>query len=170
MLKIKCLSVGRRTIDHPPNKLDVVRMHPVEHDFNRGPGRGVVLKYSIALLGPENYSACDGPAKTASVAKPLRLRQIGLALSQCVFGSLSIFDINGRSIPPDDVAGLVAQRHGAPQEPTIFPVNATQARFCLDVVRRGPVPYSARGRISDSRPILGMVCIDKVPTARLLQS
>src|SRR5712691_4013582 len=54
-------------------------MHPVEHDFDRGPGSGVVLEYLVALLGPDDFSARDVPAKTARVAKLLRLRQIGLA-------------------------------------------------------------------------------------------
>src|SRR5437870_12712014 len=79
MLEIICLSVGRCTVDHLPNKCDVVRMHPVEYDFDRGPGSGGVLEYLVALLGPDDFSAQDVPAKTASMAKPLRLRQIGLA-------------------------------------------------------------------------------------------
>jgi hypothetical protein len=53
-------------------KRNVVRMHPVEYDFDRGPGRGVVLEHSVALLGPADFSARDVPAKTAGVAKPLR--------------------------------------------------------------------------------------------------
>src|SRR6266853_1377795 len=79
MLKIKWLFVGHCTVDHLPNKRDVVRMHPVEYDFDRGPGGGLVLENLVALLGPDDFSAQDVPAKTASVAKPLRLRQIGLA-------------------------------------------------------------------------------------------
>src|ERR1700741_2570474 len=98
MLKIKCLSVDRCTADYLPNKRDVVRMHPVEHHFDRGPGGVVVLEYSAALLGPEDFSARDAPAKTAGAAKPLRLRQIGLALSQRVFGPLSILDVEAHSI------------------------------------------------------------------------
>src|SRR5882762_7265026 len=108
MLEIKCLFVGRCTADHLPDKRDVVRIDPVEHDFDRGPGRGVVLEYSVALLGPDNFSARDVPAKTAGVAKSLRLRQISLALSQCVFGPLAVLDIESHRIPLDNVAPLVA--------------------------------------------------------------
>src|SRR3981189_3073272 len=79
MLEIKCLFVGRCTVDHLPNKLNVGRIPPVEHHFDGDPGRGVVFEYSVALLGPEDVSARDVPTKTASVAKPLRLCQIGLA-------------------------------------------------------------------------------------------
>ncbi|HLQ92516.1 MAG TPA: hypothetical protein VK148_21040 [Xanthobacteraceae bacterium] len=79
MLKIKCLFVCHCTVDHLPNKRDVVRMHPVEHDFNRGPVGGVVPEYLVALLGPDDFSVRDVPAKTAGVAKPLRFCQIGLA-------------------------------------------------------------------------------------------
>src|SRR4051812_8928975 len=79
MLKIESLFVGRCAVDHLPNKRDVAGMHPVEHDFDRDPGSGVILKYSVALLGPEDFSARDVPAKTAGVAEPLRLRQIDLA-------------------------------------------------------------------------------------------
>src|SRR5713226_9398523 len=108
MLKIKCLFVARCTVDHLPNKRDVVRMHPVEHDLDRGPGRGVVLEYSVALLGPEDFSARYVPAKTPGAAKALRLRQIGLALSQCVFGPLSILDIESHRIPLNNVPPLIA--------------------------------------------------------------
>src|SRR3954453_12487826 len=79
MLKIICFSVCRCTVDHLPNKCEVVRMHPIEYNFDRGSGSRVVLEYLVALLGPDDFSAQDVPAKTASVAKPLRLGQIGLA-------------------------------------------------------------------------------------------
>src|SRR5258708_35923819 len=90
MLKIKWLFVGHCTVDHLPNEHDVVRMHPVEHDFDRGPDGRLVLEYLVGLLGPDNFSAQDIPAKTASVAKPLRLRQIGLADLQRGVESLEI--------------------------------------------------------------------------------
>src|SRR3954464_11767959 len=79
MLEIECLSADRCTVDHFPNERDVVRVHPVDDDIDRSSDRGIILEYSVALLGPEDFSARDVPAKTASVAKPLRLREIGLA-------------------------------------------------------------------------------------------
>ena len=79
MLKVEGLSVSHCTVDHLPNKRDIVRVHPIEDDFDRGLGGAVVLEYLVALLGPHDFSTRHVPAKTASVAKPLGLRQIGLA-------------------------------------------------------------------------------------------
>src|SRR3954447_8788543 len=108
MLEIKRFFLGRRALNYLPNKRDIVRMHPVEHAFDRGLGRGVVPEYSVAFRGPDDFSARDVPAKTAGVAKPLRLRQIGLALPQCVFRPLSILDVGICAIPSDNVSEFVA--------------------------------------------------------------
>src|SRR3954471_3163772 len=103
MLEIECLSADRCTVDHFPNERDVVRVHPVDDDIDRSSDRGIILEYSAALLGPEDFSARDVPAKTARVAEPLRLGQISLALSQCVFGLLAILDIESHRIPLHNV-------------------------------------------------------------------
>ena len=79
MLKIECFLVDRRTVDHLPHKRHVVRMHPVENDIDRNLGRGVVLEYAVTFLGPADLSTRNVPAKTAGVAEPLRLCQIGFA-------------------------------------------------------------------------------------------
>src|ERR1700730_1322122 len=104
MLKIKRLFVGCCTVDSLPNKSGVVRMHTVEDDFDRDPGRRVVLEYSVVLLGPDNFSARDVPAKTAGVAKPLRLRQIGLVPPQGLFRALAVLNVGCRLIPSDDLS------------------------------------------------------------------
>src|SRR5258708_1540662 len=132
MLKIERLLVGRCALDYLPNKRSVVGMDPVENHFDRGPARRVVLEYSVALLRPDDFSARDVPAETTRMAKPLRFRQIGLALPQRVFGPLSILDVEADSIPSDDISFFVAQWHATCHMPAILAVRAPKALFQLE--------------------------------------
>ena len=100
-------------------------MNALKHQVDRRLDRAVESKYPIGFFRPDELAAGDPPAKAPRETESLSLGQINLASPQGIFRALSIFDIDGRSIPSDDVAGLVAQRRGASQEPTIFPVNAT---------------------------------------------
>ena len=65
-------------------------------------------------------------------------RHIGAnACLTCLRGSnlfrlLPVFDIGTRAVPLDDVSQLVAQRHGAEQEPAILPVSSPNACFSLE--------------------------------------
>src|ERR1700681_1287576 len=56
---------------------------------------------------------------------------------------LSVLDVRNRSIPFDDVSQLVAQRHGAVQEPAVFTVSPAHAELELGMLpscqRRAPV-------------------------------
>src|SRR5580698_360595 len=47
------------------------------------------------------------------------------------FGPLAILDIDGYSVPLNEISLRVAQRGGANQEPAIFSVCPPQARFIL---------------------------------------
>src|SRR5258705_14019736 len=107
-------------------------MDPVENHFDRGPARRVVLEYSVALLRPDDFSARDVPAETTSMAKPLRFRQIGLALSQRVFGLLSILDVEADSIPSVDISFFGAQRDATCHMPAELAFRAPKALFRLD--------------------------------------
>src|SRR5580704_17042437 len=49
-----------------------------------------------------------------------------------VFGPLAVLNIDGYSVPLNDVSLLVAQRRSANQEPAIFSVSPPQARFILE--------------------------------------
>jgi hypothetical protein len=51
---------------------------------------------------------------------------------QGIFGPFTVFDFSTRSKPLDDVSYLVAQWHGANQEPAIFPVGPPQAHFIVE--------------------------------------
>ena len=107
-------------------------MHAVEHHVDRGRGRRVVLEYSVALLGPEDFSAWDLPTKAASAAQPLRLCQIGPALPQGAFSSLLILDIEADSIPFDDISPVAAQRYAARHMPAVFAVAASNTQVHLE--------------------------------------
>src|SRR5438552_15797024 len=54
-----------------------------------------------------------------------------LQLDQPAGERLELGDVGTRSVPLDDVSLLIAQRHGADQEPAIFPVSAAQTHFIL---------------------------------------
>src|SRR6266480_4872215 len=45
--------------------------------------------------------------------------------------ALAVLDIDSRSVPLDDISLLIAQRHGADQDPAIYPVGAPQTQFIL---------------------------------------
>jgi hypothetical protein len=115
----------RHAIDFTPYKFAVIRMSALKHEVDRRLDRSVDFKYSIGLFRPDDVAADDPPAKASRATESLGLGEISLASSQGIFRALSIFYIDGRSIPSDDVAALAAQRAGASQEPTICPVNAT---------------------------------------------
>src|SRR5437763_245067 len=146
MLEIECLPAARCTVDHPLNQRDIVRMHAVEHHVDRGRGRRVVLEYSVALLGPEDFSAWDLPTKAASAAQPLRLCQIGPALPQGAFSSLLILDIEADSIPFDDISPVAAQRYAARHMPAVFAVDASNTQVhleCLSICQAS-APFGSR--------------------------
>src|SRR5437016_2853435 len=77
----------------------------------------------------QNLSRVGWPGKSgAHISANTRLT--------CLRGSnflrlLPVLDVGTRSIPFDDVSFLVAQRHGAEQEPARFPVSPPQACFSL---------------------------------------
>src|ERR1700730_13146433 len=63
--------------------------------------------------------------------------------SKLHLGPLSVLDVRNRSIPFDDVSQLVAQRHGAAQEPAVFTVSPAHAKLELGMLpscqRRAPI-------------------------------
>src|SRR5438874_13608889 len=69
--------------------------------------------------------------------------------------ALAVLDIDSRSVPLDDISLLIAQRHGAHQEPAIFPVGAPQTQFIL---ARFPDSHVRAPLFHDSREVFRMNC------------
>src|SRR5580704_12167001 len=113
VLDVEVVIALRHAIELVPNEFAVARMNVLKHKVDRRLDRPVDSKYPIRFLRPDDVAAGDPPAKAPRGTESLSLGQISLASPQGVFRALSIFDIDGRSMPSDDVAGLVAQRHGA---------------------------------------------------------
>src|SRR5262249_44711770 len=51
---------------------------------------------------------------------------------QLLFSHLAIFDICDSAVPLDDLALLVAERHGPDQEPAVFATRTAMARLVLE--------------------------------------
>src|SRR5260370_32933681 len=60
------------------------------------------------------------------------LGQVGLALPQCIFNPLAIVDVERDTVPFDDLALLVAQRHAANPVPSVVPIGSSQPLFQLE--------------------------------------
>src|ERR1700682_5760907 len=76
------------------------------------------------------------------IAPDYHLEKAFLASKQHL-GPPSVLDVSNRSIPFEDVSQLVAQRHGAVQEPAVFTVSPAHAELELGMLpscqRRAPV-------------------------------
>src|SRR6266550_4210500 len=78
----------------------------------------------------QNLSRVGWPGKSgAHISANTRLT--------CLRGSnflrlLPVLDVGIRSIPLNNISQFVSQRHGAEQEPAIFPVSPAKARFSLE--------------------------------------
>src|SRR5271155_4022562 len=85
---------------------------------------GVKAKQVIMFARPvDNLHRRDVPCPTARVCQPLCFSQVGLALPQGFFRTFLILDVGRGSIPPGDLATLIAQRHRAIEEPSILAVR-----------------------------------------------
>ena len=85
------------------------------------------------LLGPVSGLAggrVDGAA--ARMGQLLRFGQVSLTSPQGQLRALAIFYIRQNLVPFEDVAAVVPLRHGASEEPAIFPIGAANARLELD--------------------------------------
>src|SRR5216684_3349945 len=86
-------------------------------------------------------------------AGPDLLRDRVDQLSRQHFRPLVVLNIDGYSVPLDDVSLLVAQRRGANQEPAIFSVSPPQAYFILGGFPSGQVREPL---FQDSWKVFGM--------------
>jgi hypothetical protein len=64
-----------------------------------------------------------------------------LAVAKCVLGQLAVLDVGRRAVPFDNVARLIAQRHGFEQKPAIFTIEAPEPRF--KAASHAGLPYRA---------------------------
>src|ERR1700686_3519884 len=64
-----------------------------------------------------------------------------LAVTKCVLGELAVLDVGRRAVPFDNVARLIAQRHGFEQKPAIFTIEAPEPRF--KAASQAGLPYRA---------------------------
>src|ERR1700738_228281 len=71
------------------------------------------------MRGPPRYPAHRGSATVSS-------RELGVRGLQRVLGPLLVLYIVADSVPADDLAVLIAQRHAAHQEPAIFAVSSAE--------------------------------------------
>jgi hypothetical protein len=108
MFHVELLAARRHPIDFTPHKCSVIRMNAMKHQVTGRLDRPVDFKNSIGFFRPDDVAADDPPAKAPGPTESLSLGQIGLVSPEGVFRALSIFYINGRSVLPNDVAGLVA--------------------------------------------------------------
>ena len=69
--------------------------------------------------------------EAADLADLLDARQVGLALAQGALGLDAIVDVGVGADPAHDLAGLVADRHGARQVPAIYAVASAQPELDL---------------------------------------
>src|SRR6202022_4977548 len=93
----------------------------------------------------------DLPAPAPGVADLLRLVEGGFAPAQRVLSHMAFVDVYSRPIPPNDVASLVVQRHGAGQKPAILTVRSAHAELMVDMspgCPRLPPPDSARPNLA----------------------
>src|ERR1700730_11223235 len=105
--------------------------------------RGIRLKDAVCLLGPNHVQALQLRFPTSYIRHLLSLDQASalcfqlhgdtalfpLVRSEGFFRPPAVFNIDGYSVPLNDVALLVAERSNANQEPAVFPVSPPQTHF-----------------------------------------
>ena len=89
MLEIECFLVRCGAVDRLLHQGKVVRVHAIEHHFDRDARRWLVSEDAESLFRPEDFPAGHVPAEAAGVAEPLRLGEIGLTALQGALGPSS---------------------------------------------------------------------------------
>src|SRR6516164_4680852 len=76
MFEIKIVFLLGCALDYLPDKIFVVRVYPLDYEFYRRFGPGLVCKNSERFLRPEDFPSGHNPAETAGVTQALGFRQI----------------------------------------------------------------------------------------------
>ena len=126
MLVVEILSDAGCAVNCLFHASTIFRMNALKNHFGSDRTRLVVSKNSEVFPGTDALAGGDIPDEAAGLAHPLCLDQFGFASPQFVLGPLAILDVGGRPVPFDNVALLVAQRHGSKQKPAIFTIEAPQ--------------------------------------------
>src|ERR1700688_1583999 len=129
MLKIEVGPVVEGVLERLPNHGAIFRMSLLEDALQRRLSIRADSGNSKGFVGPEKFSVRNTPAKTAGAAQFLSFRQIGPASPQIVFGKFAIVNVRVRSVPLENISPLVAKRRPTKEEPAIFSIEASQARF-----------------------------------------
>src|SRR6266436_3486827 len=98
-------------------------MDPLPHRLAaRNALQRIKPEHARSFLGKiEHSSLVEG--RGTGVAYLLGFRQIGFATAQLVLGLLAFIDVNGETVPLDDVSTMVAQRLSAYTMPAILAVR-----------------------------------------------
>ncbi len=131
MLVVKVPSVARCPVNCLLHESTIFRMSALKNLFESDRTRLVISKNSEEFLGTDVLAGGHIPDEAAGLAHPLCLDQFGFASPQFLLGPLAILDVGGRPVPFDNVALLIAQRHGSKQKPAIFTIEAPQPSFKL---------------------------------------
>src|SRR6185437_9856688 len=82
--------VRRRMADRAAKPFDIVRMHTLQHEFERRYDPRLELENPEGLLGPDDFAAPYVPAEAARAAQALCLGEVRcLAAPQRLFGLLA---------------------------------------------------------------------------------
>src|SRR6266851_5051040 len=100
-----------------------------DHIFD---GEAGVVEHRLVRVERNTVRALDNNGLRYCIGNPAKL---ALVLPQLLFRTLTIFYVRTASIPANDSAALVTMGNGADEEPPIFPVETSQARFDLDLSR-----------------------------------
>src|SRR6266851_9798829 len=113
-------------------------MNPLKEFFESGQTvLWIETQNTVAFRRPVPDILVRTPCPTACLAESLRLRQVRFAAPEGFLGPLAIFDVGDDTIPFDDVAGFISQRHAALQMPAIFPICAPETQLVLKRLAAG---------------------------------
>src|SRR6266853_2277123 len=105
MLKIKILPDLGRSVESPSHEISIVGMNSLKYQLQRGLNGSIIFKDVVGFLRPVDLSADNVPAETSRMAKPLRLRQIGLARAQFLLRPLALGDVDHGAHELNQIAG-----------------------------------------------------------------
>src|ERR1700731_573475 len=118
-------------------------------------GEAGVVEHGLIRIERNAVRTLDNNGLRYRIGNPAKL---ALVLAQLFFRTLTIFYVRTASIPANDFAVLVANGNGANQEPPIFPVETSQARFDLDLSRLARSPDCCLPLVQYLHQVFGMKC------------
>src|SRR5208283_4258138 len=112
-------------------------MDPLKEFFESGQTiLWIETQNTVAFLRPVPDILVWTPCPAAGLAQPLCFRQIRFVLPQRFFRPLPLLNIQTRSIPLDDIAALIPERHLAMEHPAVFPICPADASLVFEDLSR----------------------------------